>query len=206
MGRAIACAYDAKTVSHVICSTDSVSYQALAVEKGATAPFLRPAELATSSASDLQVARHTLDWLADNENFKPDIIAWIRPTAPLRTPDDIDGAVTLLLERNVDVVRSISKSPSHPYWMKNFDSESKEITPFIAGMDESKFTRRQGLPPAFLLNGSVDVFRRGRAYTDALFGGERVCGYEMPAERSVDINSPMDYEICLKLAGMKQNG
>src|SRR5262245_37182340 len=48
--------------ANIVCSTDSAQYAAIAEQFGARAPFLRPAELASDSASSIDVLMHVLDW------------------------------------------------------------------------------------------------------------------------------------------------
>jgi len=59
-------------------------------------------------------------------------------------------------------------------------------------------------PPVYMLNGTVDVVWRGCAYTDASYQAERICGYEMPAELSNDINTEMNCKMCLNLANKQR--
>ena len=88
----------AKTVTRVIVSTDDEEIAAVARQYGAESPFLRPAEFAQDQTLDLPVFQHALSWLAEHENYHPEVVVQLRPTSPIRPPELVDEAVTLLLE------------------------------------------------------------------------------------------------------------
>ena len=192
---AVAWTIDAALVSqaldYVVVSTDDEEITAVARGCGADVPFLRPAELAQDDTPDLPVYRHAVEWLEANEDYRPDVVAWLRPTAPLRTAEDIDGALEVLARTGADCVRSVCRAEYHPYWMKRLEGD--RMVPFVEGMDETRFQRRQLLPAAYRLNGAVDVIRCERAQTQGfLFAGD--CrAYEMPPERSVDLDGELDF-------------
>ncbi len=177
----------------VIVSTDDEEIANVARTAGAEVPFLRPAELARDDTPDLPVCQHALHWLMMHENYCPEVVVWLRPTSPLRTVQDIDAAVRLLVETGADCVRSVCLAEHHPYWMKRL--EGNRLLPFVEGVDESKYYRRQELPPAYRLNGAVDVTWCKRIVENGkLFGGD-MRGYVMPVERSVDLDSELDFAL-----------
>ncbi len=92
----IAAALQAGSVSRVIVTTDDKEIGAIARQYKAETPFLRPNELAGDDTLDLPVFKHALTWLAENENYHPDLVVHLRPTTPLRPPDLVDNAVHLL--------------------------------------------------------------------------------------------------------------
>ena len=186
-------AQQAHSVDRVVVSTDDLEIGSVAREYGAEVPFVRPAELARDDTPDLPVCQHALRWLMMHENYCPEIVVWLRPTSPLRTVQDINAAVRLLLETGADCVRSICPAEHHPYWMKRL--EGNRLLPFVEGVDESKYYRRQELPPAYRLNGAVDVTWCKRVVEDGkLFDGD-MRGYLMPMERSVDLDSELDFAL-----------
>jgi CMP-N-acetylneuraminic acid synthetase len=171
------------TLARVVVSTDDAEIAAAAREAGAEVPFERPRELAADETPDLPVYRHALAALG--ERF--DAVAWLRPTAPLRTADDISAAVRLLGETGADCVRSVCAAEHSPYWMGRV--EDGRLVPF---MDEVP-RQRQRLPELYRLNGAVDVVRCA-SVGEELFGGD-VRAYVMPAERSVDLDSEVDFVL-----------
>lgn len=107
-----------RLINRVIVSTDSEKYADIAREYGAEVPFIRPAEYATDTALDIDVFRHALNWLAENEGYHPDIVVQLRPTYPKRNPKDIDAMIEMLANApEADSVRSVALAGEVPYKM-----------------------------------------------------------------------------------------
>lgn len=180
-------------LNRVIVSTDDEEIAEIATEYGADVPFLRPSSLAQDDTTDMPVYLHALQWLEKNQVFKPDIIVWLRPTAPLRINSDIKYAVEKLIGTKADWVRSVSVIEHHPYWM--FSVEGDKLLPFIEEIDISKYLQRQLLPPAYRVNGAVDVAWRETLVEKKLLYSGDVRAYIMPPERSVDIDTELDFVV-----------
>jgi CMP-N-acetylneuraminic acid synthetase len=177
-------------IDRVIVSTDSEDITDVARDFGAEVPFLRPPELAQDDTPDLPVYQHALAWMEESENYCPDIVVWLRPTAPLRTSEDIKGAVNKLLETNADWVRSVCLVEHHPYWM--YRMENERLDSFVRGVDIRKYYQRHLLPPVYRINGAVDVAWRKTVMEKELSYSGDVCAYVMPVERSIDIDTVQD--------------
>lgn len=180
-------------LGRIVVSTDDMKIADIAKGCGADVPFMRPAELAADDTTDMPVYLHTLQWLEKNQFYKPDIIVWLRPTAPLRTNIDIEHAVDKLIKTKADWVRSVCEVEHHPYWM--FHAEGDRLQPFIEGIDIRNYIQRQLLPPAYRLNGAVDVAWRETLVEKNLLYSGNVCPYIMPTERSIDIDTELDFSI-----------
>ncbi len=163
---------------------------------------MRPAHLAQDTTPDLPVFQHAVAHLAQEPDGKPEMVVWLRPTSPLRTAQDIDsGAVDSLRSSGADCLRSVCLAEHHPYWMKRLEND--RLFPFIAGQDERVYFQRQLLPPAYRLNGAVDVTRPASVErTSQLFGGE-MAAYVMPVERSLDMDSLLDFALAELLLGQR---
>lgn len=181
-------------LDRVIVSTDDPEIAEIARSAGAEVPFLRPPDLAADKTPDLPVYQHALGWLAEQQGYFPAIVAWLRPTAPLRTAEDITAAIELLIETGADWVRSVCPVEHHPYWMKRLE-EGSRLTPFLPGKDESQYYQRQLLPPLYRLNGAVDVSWRATIMEKGLIYAGNMHGYVMPPERSVDIDDMLDFAL-----------
>ncbi len=105
----IAAGLQAERVTRVIVSTDDEEIAAIARQYGAETPFLRPAEYSQDHTADLPVFQHALRWLAEQQNYHPEIVVQLRPTSPLRRVAHIDQAVTCLIRA--------SRSRRHPHGM-----------------------------------------------------------------------------------------
>jgi len=118
LAHSIGHAQASKYINRIIVSTDSREYGEIAVKYGAEVPFIRPEEYATDTALDYDVFYHALSWLADKENYMPDIVVQLRPTYPIRDARDIDNMIQLLIEHpEADSVRSMVKATEIPYKM-----------------------------------------------------------------------------------------
>ncbi len=185
-------ALSASCLDRVILSTDDEEIADVGRRFGMDVPFLRPSQIAGDDTTDLPVYEHALQWLAENESFVPDIIVWLRPTAPLRTVDDIEQGVDLLIEKQPDWVRSVCEVEHHPYWM--YKPGDAGLMAFVDGIRIEDYMRRQLLPKAFRLNGAVDVAWRRTILEKKLYSGV-IQPHVMPAMRSVDIDTLLDFKI-----------
>jgi CMP-N-acetylneuraminic acid synthetase len=99
----------------VIVSTDDEEIAAVARQYGAEVPFMRPPEFAQDQSLDLPVFQHAVDWLAEHENYHPDVVVQLRPTSPVRPPTLVDEAVNLLLSHpEADSVRGVVPAGQNP--------------------------------------------------------------------------------------------
>ena len=114
----IAAGLAAETVTRVIVSTDDDEIAEISRRYGAETPFVRPAELSQDNTPDLPVFRHALEWLAENEDYRPDIVVQLRPTSPFRRVRHIDDAVYRLIGRpDADAVRTVCLPFQNPFKM-----------------------------------------------------------------------------------------
>jgi CMP-N-acetylneuraminic acid synthetase len=196
----VAAAREATCVDRVLVSTDDAEIAAVATECGADVPFLRPAELATDTAAGLDVARHALDWLAENDGYVPDILVELQPVAPLRLASDIDRAVNLLRTSGADSVVGLVEA-DHPYYLRTLDGDV--MRPFLPDTPEA--FRRQDLPTVYRCNGAIIAVRAAVLREQRSFYGRDVRGYVMPPERSIDIDTPLDLRIAEALLRERAN-
>ena len=188
----IEAALQAKTLTRTIVSTDDKTIAQVSKQYGAEVPFLRPQHLATDTATSIAVLQHAVTNLANEEDYKTDLIVCLQPTSPLRTAGDIDQAVNLCLQSGADSVVSLCQAKYHPYWTKKiFDGR---VYPLI-NEDEQNYTRRQDLPPVYQLNGALYVIRAKVLLEETRILGEYTIPYIMPQERSIDIDTKTDLQI-----------
>jgi len=191
----IEAALAAKTLRRVIVSTDDKEIARISKEYGAEVPFLRPKHLAKDTTPDLPVFQHALQYLEDNEGYKPDIIVHLRPTTPFKTGKLIDDAVYKLISTGADGVRTVCLADYHPYWMKRIEGD--RILPFM-NLDR-EYTRRQDLPPVYKTNGVVDVTRHEFIMSKGTLLGDDVRAIFMEPVPSLDIDSELDFLIAEKI-------
>jgi CMP-N-acetylneuraminic acid synthetase len=147
----------------------------------------RPPELATSTARAYDVAVHALGAL-DPDGSRFDALAVVQCTSPFTAPEDLAGAVSLLARTGADSVVSVARVDAalHPLKLKVLDGD--RLRPYLA---EDALTPSHDLPPLWARNGSIYLGTRHVLERGELVGGD-VRGYEMPPERSYDIDTPRD--------------
>jgi N-acylneuraminate cytidylyltransferase len=180
-------------IERVIVSTDSEKIKEIALEYGAEVPFMRPAELANDTASELDGWRHAIKELERIDGTYPEIMISLPATSPLRIPNDIDRAIARYDDGDVDVVIGVTPAHRNPYFnMVNFDSNSHV---HIVGNRNGGIERRQDAPEVFDITTVVYVANSDYILKNkSLFLG-RVGAIEIPQERSIDIDTQHDFEI-----------
>jgi len=181
-------------IDRVIISTDDKNIAEVAKKCGAEVPFIRPHELASDTASTIEVVFHAIDWLKKHQDYKAGYILLLQPTSPLRTSKDIKCAIQTLKHKKARSVVTVCEA-DHPLW-SNILPEDNNMKDFIRPQILNK--RRQDLPRFYGLNGAIYL-----AETDYLrecngFLGQDTFAYEMPKERSIDIDTDIDFKLaCL---------
>ena len=178
-------------IDRVIVSTDGEDIAEAALAAGAEVPFMRPADLASDTAGAIDVLIHAARWLEEEDGWPFDLLVLLHATTPLRTPQDVDACIDLLVAEKADSVISVAEAYRNPYFnMVELDSDG---VPHL--VKAGSFAGRQQAPPVYDLNSSIFVWWR-----DTLLDGRNVIlpnsrVYVMPRERSVDIDEELDFRI-----------
>ncbi|MEA3272792.1 MAG: acylneuraminate cytidylyltransferase family protein [Patescibacteria group bacterium] len=191
-----------KYIERVILSTDDDAIAGVGKQYGTEVLFKRPAELASDTATELPVVQHALKWLEDNDGYKPDIIVRLVPTSPLSKAEYIDKGIKLMLDNpDAEGVRSVVKSPSHPLkcWRLEGDNLISFIPKEVYGFKEPYIMPRQVLPKAFVNNGAVDVLKYDTIMNKNSWLGDKIYGFEMPEENSVNIDNEFDFMMAKRI-------
>ena len=192
----IAAGLQAETVTRVLVTTDDEEIAEIARQYGAETPFLRPAELAGDNTLDLPVFLHALAWLAEQENYLPEVVVHLRPTTPIRPPDLVDCAVRLLLEHpEADSVRGVTPAHQNPFkmWLMNGDGKLLRPLTTVPGVDESYNAPRQVLPTAFSHTGLMDVIRPATILEMNSMSGKVILPMLFDPVYSADLDTPDDW-------------
>jgi len=176
------------SLTRTIVTTDSKEIARFAEDCGGDIPFLRPSTLAEDDTPTLPVILHALDQM--EESFEAVMV--LQPTSPLRTAADIDTAITLLeTDQSADSVINVVKiSNHHPARMKILRQGVLYDPPFA---EEIEGQRRQDLPEYYLRNGAIYLTRIHVLRQNSSFNGAKCLGHQMSEERSVNIDSELDF-------------
>jgi len=180
-------AQKASLIDRIIVSTDSEYYAEIARSYGAQTPFIRPAELSGDESTDLEVFTHVLKFLERTEKKTPDICVHLRPTCPIRDPEEIDRMIQIILDdQELDSVRSVSEAPETPYKMWSVNPQGR-MSPIIeCGIKEAYNMPRQKLPKVYIQNASVDVIRASTITLKKSMTGDFIYGYKMSTFYDID--------------------
>lgn len=188
--------------NRIICSTDDPAIADVAKKYGCDVPFIRPAELATDTTPHNLVLRHAIEWLRDNENYVPDSVMILQPTAPLRTAAHIREAAAMFETSGADSVVSVAEIPSHYHPRWQFTIDDKNNLAIFTGEPFSQIVRRrQDLPKTYTRNGAIYLLHATRLLdvAEENFYGDHVAAYVMKPEESVNIDTMKDWKEAEKL-------
>ena len=183
--RAIRLARKSGWVDRVLVTTDDPEIYDIAKQHDATPPSLRPAHLATDLATSIDAVNHLIIDADIDEGY----VLLLQPTSPLRTAEDLD-ALCRSFEANpeaqaiVSVVRHDSPHPN-----KIVTINGGYVRSYL-GTNPS--VPRQSLPIVHAINGAFYIVARRTLVEQQTFLPERTLAFEMPVERSVNLDTPID--------------
>jgi len=188
-------AQQSKLLDAFLVSTDDAEIAEVARSFGADVPFLRPKEFSRDDSPDLEFMCHALDWLQVMRGFAPEIIVNLRPTGPLRTGEDIDRVIKLMLDTGCDSARTVSLPAQNPFKMWRVNAASARMDPLlptehfaVLGTD----VPRQLLPQnVYWQNGLVDATRAQFIRAGKIYGPD-MRGVVTDPRKSIDIDEPED--------------
>lgn len=176
--------------SHIILSTDSEAIAEAGRAEGLAVDYMRPASLATDTAGTQEVIIDAMDW-ADRRGLHYDCVVLLQPTSPLRTAADVTACMALYDPARAEMAVTVKPSAANPYY-DCFELDAQGLLHVSKG--DGHLTRRQDAPPAWQLNGAVYVISPS-ALRSMPMGRMRRIPCPMPAERSVDLDTPLDWDI-----------
>jgi N-acylneuraminate cytidylyltransferase/CMP-N,N'-diacetyllegionaminic acid synthase len=177
----------------IAVSSDSAEILDVARKHGADLVIDRPAELASDTAAKIPAIRHCVE---QGEHFfreRFDVIVDLDATSPLRLAEDIQGAVDLLERNHVSNVITAAPARRSPYF--NLVELGNDGVVRLSKPLEKPIVRRQESPQCFDMNASIYVWTRAALFDcPTLFNADTRI-FVMPEERSMDIDSELDFEI-----------
>ena len=177
----------------VAVSSDDEVILALAKEGGVDECVMRLPEHATDTAAKLPAIRHCVEEVEKRRDCSFDVVVDLQPTSPLREAQDISAAVLLVEVLGAENVITGSIAKSSPYF--SLVEERTNGTVGLSKPTDPPIVRRQDAPKCFDMNGSIYVWQRAALMEkDGLFLPTTRL-YEMPEERSVDIDTELDFEF-----------
>ena len=179
----------ANVVNDVVLSTDSQKIADFALDAGLECRDLRPDHLATDEAKSQDVIAYEIDKYEEQKGRQVDTILLLQPTTPLRTASDIDSAYAIFDNaEQKSLISCYNADFVHPRIM--YEQENGHLIPFMEVGHE--IVRRQQMRSVYVRNGAIYLTNRAYfAETKRLVCDTPVL-YEMPRERSVNIDIEED--------------
>ena len=179
-----------KLVTHLIVSTDDKEIAEVAKKFGVDVPFLRPKKLAQDKTPHVPVMKHAIEFMEKKLGVTFDYAVILQPTSPFRTIDDIDQTLEKLIKSGADsAVSLVDVDNYHPVKAKKLEGD--KVLPYM--IPEPEGTRRQDFPPAYRRSGAIYAMRRELLMKDNRLYGDNIVGHIVPAERSIDIDTPFEW-------------
>lgn len=178
--------------SEIAVSSDSEDILNIARKFGVQHLVLRPTELASDTAAKIPAIRHCCS-AVEQVVGQFDYIADLDCTVPYRLPSDIAGAFALIESRNVSSLISGTAARKIPYF--NMIEMTSDGFVRISKSTQPPLVRRQDAPECFDMNASIHIWRRSVLFSsDDRLQPDTVL-FEMPFERSIDIDTELEFEL-----------
>ena len=167
--------------------TDDVDIQRISEQYGALVPFLREAKIASDEATTISVVVDAVKRLEVNgEKF--DVVILLQPTSPLRTAEEIDVAIDIFFQNNMQGIVSVNVAEVSPFLLRTI--EGSQLQRIIS---KNSTIRRQDMPTYYEVNGAIYI----NAISDikeSLSFNDNPIPYIMSCEHSIDIDTWDDLE------------
>ena len=176
-----------KNINKIVVSTDDENRAEVSEKYGAEVPFIRPEELATDEAPTEIAIMHAINFVKNEQNYKPDNIILLQCTSPVRNPFSIDKAIEEFTNKKADSLLSVCEY-KHFLW--------KNLNHLEADYDYQNRPRRQDITKdklKFKENGSIYITNCEKfiEHKNRLCG--RMVAFQMTEEESFEIDTELDW-------------
>ena len=178
---------------HIVISTDSETIATAAKEYGAEVFFKRNDELASDTAGKLDVIKDAFKRSEEYYNKTFDYLIDLDATAPLRDTEDIINSFKQFKENNNDNLITVMPSRRSPYF--NLVEQDKDGKVYLSKKLDGIVVRRQDAPKCYDMNASIYIWKRETILNKSTLFLENTGLYVMPEERSIDIDTELDYKF-----------
>jgi len=191
---AITAARQSKHLRRVIVSTDYPGIKKVSLKYGAEVPFKRPERISGNCSSAL-VTQHTVRFVEKEEKRRVDIVVTLQPTTPFCRAEDIDSCIELLLRNKAArSVFSAVEIVQRPEWMFRLKARNRAVLN-MPGNIRGRRALRQSFGKLITPNGGVYATRRKALFDEGVLISRHTLAYEMPQERSLDIDHELDFGV-----------
>lgn len=187
----------AHSLDYFLVSTNDEEIAKISRAWGAHVPFKRPEPISEDIDSVFALS-HALQWYERKKHQQVSHVCCLQPTSPFRNSDDIDRCIQIAKETDADTVISVTQAKQHPFWCFELQP-NQQLTPYMNVDLEGDNLVWQKLPILFYPNGAVYVTKRELILQNRIYG-DKIFGYNMPTERSMDLEEEQDFIVASCLA------
>lgn len=172
----------------VIVSTESEEVADVAKRFGANVPYLRDEKLARDPYGVADVALDFLKQFPDYTDYDHMVI--VLPTAPFMVPQDLIDGYEQFLSGGYKALMAVTATNHNAF--RSVKIEQGQIKPVFPEHIKKK---SQELDPTYRINGAMAIVKIDHFIKEQTYFMEPLGAYEMPWERSVDIDTEEDFRL-----------
>lgn len=157
-------------IDKIIVSTDSEEISDVSLNLGVDV-MKRPISIAGDTALVIDAIRHVIQECEINHNFNPDIILLLECTSPIKSVEEINEAIEVLMDGRADSVATFKETAISPnrFWK----IVENTVNPFID--NANPFLPRQSQPKGYQLTGQIygitaDILKKNPKVISLLIG------------------------------------
>ncbi|MEM7644852.1 MAG: acylneuraminate cytidylyltransferase family protein [Pseudomonadota bacterium] len=185
-------------IDGAVLSTDDAAFVEEGRGVGLDVPALRPADLASDTATGVAVWAHAWAEAERTHGARYDLSVYLQPTSPFRTAQHVRDTVDALLAGGHQAATTVSPVPGHYLPQKTLLMDGDGTLSFYAE-DGAQHSNRQSARPCWTRNGLVYAARRAHVVDHGLIV-ERDCGAVIVDGYVANIDDPEDLLIARLLA------
>ena len=186
-------AIKSKIFDHIVVSTDSKKILKIAKSFGAEGWFLRPKKLALNTSPKVPAIKHALVQAEKFYNKKFETIVELEATSPLRKIEDILKAYKFFVKKKANMLITGCKSKKKNPYYNMFEIVNNKLKKIKKS--KKNIYRRQDAPITYYSNGSLFIWNRKSLINFKSFLTKKTAFYEMPENRSIDIDDKLDFQL-----------
>ena len=161
---------------------------------GAELPFMRPAHLATDSASSIDVVIHAMEWVEKNDTTKYDVIFFLEPSSPFGTFEDFEKAIKMLENPNIENVVGIRRTEPNTIFIVPL-AEDGSLKILAERLINLKMLGRQNFKTEYTPNGTLYCSKWKRFKETHTFYTEKTFPIIQDENYSIEIDTMKNLEF-----------
>ena len=200
MSYTIKSAVNSKLFDNIVVSSDSQKIQKLSKKFGAEVIFSRPKKLSTNYVPKISAIKHAVINSEKHYKKRYDYVVDLDVTAPCRDANDIKKAFKKFQKSKKDMLVSVTKSRKNPYF-NMLEIKNRNIS--LVKKTSKEVVARQKSPVVYDMNASIYIWKRDSLFNDPSLINKYTVLHEMPEDRSIDIDTMIDWHLVELLMKLK---